>query len=313
MIITHKITMDLVKSGAMPRVEAVQNDRYSRNLAISLLADGKTWQIPTAAKATVSYRKSDGTGGCYDALEDGTKAWSISGNVLTVALASQVCTVPGCVELMVSLQKGENVLSTFTVCIVVQRNPGLQPISGDYYKVMGSLAESGWLPDCYLGTDEAGNVVEREAPDGVSLEQVEQVVAEYMAANPTDPGVNREEVEEAIEEYMQEHPVEAGATPEQAAQIEKNTRDIAALPLSVSDDGYTDITGLRRPTGISVVRDYDTITVTAQLQGEESRKHVITLDENDYPTKVVSDLVECAISWEGFADPAVAVWEGGSY
>ena len=85
------------------------------------------------------------------------------------------------------------------------------------------------------------------------------------------------------------------------------------FPVNVSADGYTNIEGIRRATSISTVRDNDTITITATLQGDETHTHVITLDENDYPTKIVSDRVECTFSWDGLTDPLVELWEGGSY
>lgn len=238
MIITSKITMDLVRQGGIPAVEVMQDDRYSRNLELSLYADGTAWTIPEKASAVVRFMKPDGTGGAYDSLPDGTAACSFTENVLAVALAPQVCTAPGLVRLTVALSREEIQLNTFTVELRVNKNPGLETHSEDYVKIAGTLADSGWMPNMYLGTDEEGNVVAMDAvlPDVVT----------------------------------------------------------------VAEDGYTDLTGLRQATNIAAVREGQTITVTTTVQGNVTHTDVITLNDDDYPVCVVSDGVECAVSWEGF-------------
>jgi len=238
MMITSKITMDLAGQGSIPTVEMMQDDRYSRNLELSLYADGAAWAIPEGASAVVRFMKPDGTGGAYDALPDGTAACAFSGNVLTAALAPQVCTAAGLVRLTVALMLGDAQLNTFTVELRVNRNPGLEAQSEDYVKIAGTLADSGWLPNMYLGTDDEGNVVAMDAvlPDVVT----------------------------------------------------------------VADDGYTDLAGLRQATGIKLEREGQTVTVTTTVQGGLSHTDVVTLDDNDYPVKVISDGVECTVSWEGF-------------
>lgn len=248
MIITHKINMDLSRVGISSSISVMQDDRYSRNLEYTLTENGAAWAIPDGATALIRYLKPDGTGGNYDALEDGTAAYTAEGNVLTVALAPQVCTVPGKVLLTVAVISGEAYLHTFTVTLMVQRNPGLAVSSENYFRISGALADSGWTPNMYLGTDENGNVVAVEIPDG------------------------------------------AGLTEEQAAKLD-------TITLS---DGYTDISGLRQATDITAVRDGQTITITTTVQGDVTHTDVVTLDDNDYPIKVVSDGVECTVSWEGF-------------
>lgn len=159
MIVTSKISMDLYRRGVTPRVDTVQDDKYSRNVEIALYAGGVALEMPEDTTALVRFAKPDSTGGTYDALPDGTAACSIGGNVVTVALAPQVCTTPGIVRLVVALISGDTQLHTFLFNVDVQPNPGLQVTSEGYYKVTGALADSGWEPNTYLGTDEDGNVV----------------------------------------------------------------------------------------------------------------------------------------------------------
>lgn len=72
------------------------------------------------------------------------------------------------------------------------------------------------------------------------------------------------------------------------------------IPVAVAEDGYTDITGLRKPTLIRAEREGKIITVTARLQGERDSISTIVLDDQDYPLSVISDGVECALEFVGF-------------
>ena len=167
MIITHKLQpMDLTHKQNTIRVDVVQDDKYSRDVEFTFTENGVAWQIPDGATAVVRYKKPDGTGGNYDTLPDGSTAYQINGNVLTVALAPQVCTVPGQVQLSVGLIHGNAEINTFSVNIIVQPNPGSTYQSEDYIKLSGAVPNSGWTPNMYLGTDASGNVVAKEGTSG---------------------------------------------------------------------------------------------------------------------------------------------------
>lgn len=133
MIITHKLKpMDLSQKQNTGRVDVVQGDKYSRNIEFTFMYNGSAWQIPNGTTAIVRYKKPDSTGGNYDTLPDGSIAYQINGNVLTVCLAPQVCTVPGIVQLSVGLIQGSAEINTFSINIVVQPNPGAKYQSEDY-------------------------------------------------------------------------------------------------------------------------------------------------------------------------------------
>lgn len=53
-------------------------------------------------------------------------------------------------------------------------------------------------------------------------------------------------------------------------------------------------------TNIDVVKSGNTITVTSTFDNSDPSTAVITLDDNDMPTKIVTDGAECALTWEGF-------------
>lgn len=194
MIITSKATMDLIQQSSVIVVNAVQDDRYSRNLEISMFCGGVAWNLPKDIGVLIRYGKEDGKGGEYDILPDGSTAWSIRENVLTVALAPQVLTAPGVVRLAVILTDGEMQLSTFTVLIYVQPSvhTGIAE-SEDYYRVTTYLmppatAEAGQFLRV-ASVDANGKVNALEATDlerlpgtGMDPEEVKQMVEQCVDA-----------------------------------------------------------------------------------------------------------------------------------
>lgn len=140
MNVTHKVSIDLLRPGIEPRINAVQDDKYSRSLEIALFSGGAAWEIPQDATAVIQYRKSDGNGGTYNTLPNGSSAYEISGNVITVALAPQVLNVAGIVLLSVKLTQGSKELNTFTVIMQVHPNPGSNiSVSEPYFNVPGLM------------------------------------------------------------------------------------------------------------------------------------------------------------------------------
>ena len=119
MTITHKLSIDLLRQENIAPIDAVQNDA-GRVLALMLHANGIPWVIPQGVEVKVRYRKSDGIGGEYNVLPNGSSAWSMDGNVLTIALAPQVLTTAGEVALSVLLTKEHAAIHTFDIRLQVQ-------------------------------------------------------------------------------------------------------------------------------------------------------------------------------------------------
>lgn len=153
----QKIPMDLAQPGGAPCAFAVQGDSGARQLALELRCDGRPWPVPADADLLIRYRSSDGTGGTYDSLTDGSRAWSAQGNVLTVMLAPQVCAVPGKAVLELTLIRGLQQLTTFRmgllVCGRLQEGEG----SDDYTNLAAWLAahqaEAASVTEADIGTD----------------------------------------------------------------------------------------------------------------------------------------------------------------
>lgn len=135
MIVTSKIRMDLANRGVVPVVYAVQSDEYSRNIELHLTSNGVALALDNATTVSISYEKPDGTRGIYDKMPDGGKAWSIEGNVVTVAIAPQALTVDGDVEMSVGLALNGATIHSFPVILKVDKLPGFGGISEDYIGV----------------------------------------------------------------------------------------------------------------------------------------------------------------------------------
>lgn len=133
MIVTQTIHMDLIHMDALPQIHTVQGDTCSRCVTVKLTADGKAWNPPIDATAAVRYRKSDGTGGHYATLPDGTAACSIRENCVSVMLAPQMLTVPGKVLVQVELVCREMILATFSMEILVEKDPAVGLIQSQNY------------------------------------------------------------------------------------------------------------------------------------------------------------------------------------
>jgi hypothetical protein len=164
MVISTEVKMDMMNKsmfGAPPRIKVMQNDRYSRNIVFTLFDGGVEWNIPTDAETVVRFSRKNGTGGNYSQMPDGTDACERENrsNVLTVRLAPAVTIAPGPVQVSVGIIIDDQEINTFSVVVDVEPNPGLSATSEGHYKILGSLPDSGWEPNMYLGTDENGNVV----------------------------------------------------------------------------------------------------------------------------------------------------------
>lgn len=118
MKLIQKITLDLAHRSRIATVDATRGDT-ARALEISLMNGIHPWEIPYGAAVVLSYRCADGSGGTYDTLADGTSAFSVEGNTLTVHLAPEVCAVPGTTQLQVTMVQGTQQLSTFCMDISV--------------------------------------------------------------------------------------------------------------------------------------------------------------------------------------------------
>ena len=126
-----KITVNLGYRDRTPIVEVVQGDS-GRALELTVLEGSRPWMVPLGAAVTVHYRCADGTEGIYDTLSDGTTAFSVEENRITVLLAEQVCAAAGKAGLQVCVISNGVQLTTFDVELQVAAAVMPPKPAGDY-------------------------------------------------------------------------------------------------------------------------------------------------------------------------------------
>ena len=84
-------------------MDVSQGDRMSRAVSCRLLDNGTPWLAPPATRVVVSYRLPDGTPGSYDTMPDGSAAWNILDNIVTVRLSDRLTVQSGTAELSIVL------------------------------------------------------------------------------------------------------------------------------------------------------------------------------------------------------------------
>lgn len=126
MKVTNKIKIHLDDLRMMPPIDVMQGDAYTRELEFSLYSGSEAWEVPEGVSVAVAYHGASGQG-IYDTLpDDTTKAYSVSGNVVTVHLIPQVAAVAGrtMVTVLFTDEKGKQ-LATFGVIVQVAPNPAI--------------------------------------------------------------------------------------------------------------------------------------------------------------------------------------------
>ena len=143
MIITHKLKMNMEEGEVAQRLEMPAGDVSTRSIEMLLYLRQSPWTIPQGVTVLIRYQKPDGTRGEYDTMPDGTAAWSVTDNVLTISVAPQVLTAVGNVALYAEMYLEEKVLRTFAVEIDVKapfgRSRWVGTTSQDYYYVTNVL------------------------------------------------------------------------------------------------------------------------------------------------------------------------------
>lgn len=178
MIITHRLKMNLEEGEILQRLEMPMGETNSREIELYLYANQKLWIVPEDATVVIRYRKPDGRMGEYDTLPDGTAAWSVYSNLLTLSVAPQVLTAAGTVILYAAIYQEEKMLQTFAVEILVKAPFEKGRISRvmaseDYFNVTNVLrgpvmAQEGQI--LAVGTvDAKGRVSGVEALDAATL------------------------------------------------------------------------------------------------------------------------------------------------
>jgi hypothetical protein len=79
------------------------------------------------------------------------------------------------------------------------------------------------------------------------------------------------------------------------------------LPINVTDDGYTEISGLRHITDISSELSGNTLTITQTFEGGTEVVDTIQLNDKGLPVSGIFDGVSCSMELLGFSTSSTAL------
>lgn len=155
MQVIQNISMDFTVHGITPKIYGKQDDSGSmRAVAISLYSGGEAYPLTKNTGFMLRYKTAAGAIGLYDVLPDGSSAFSVDGNTVTVSLVDQIFAMPGNVECELRVIEPETVvysgdtvtqtsgtISTWTWIVEVERsNVGDATIPSDYINVLSGYA-----------------------------------------------------------------------------------------------------------------------------------------------------------------------------
>lgn len=322
MDITHKIRIDLSIGGRHEVIYAVQGDKNSRVVKITLLDSGQAFVVPEGASGIVRYRRADGTGGNYDTTPAETAAVGFSGNVATVQIAPDVLAVPGIAQVAVAIVSDTAIIHTFVFQIDVQKNPSYNVTTDGGFYLSGALPDSGWEPYKYLGTDGNGKVIAKDAPSGgggvgqmvvtyddeVEPWQASHTAAEIISHIENGGGVILKQGTDDLISYAHLYGEFYGSvmffdvnttdnSTEMSIYTVHSTGEVTAEVFTMNGGTAQEEKGVKSYT---VTRAGQTITMVLTLDDDTKETHVLALDENDYPTSITVNGKTITGEWSGF-------------
>lgn len=190
MKITHSISLDFQRYTTSSQINVVQDDTYSRYVAVSLYDNVAEWPVPDGATIAVRFKKPDKTQGVYDTLPNGEVAYSIDGNVVTVGIAPQMLVAKGKVTASAVIYLGSVQLATFPFVLNVIENPAAgKSVSRDYYYLSTFAAVNeaiGDLNNLQTSTKESLVAAINELAQGTVTEaEIQKAVDAYLEKNGT--------------------------------------------------------------------------------------------------------------------------------
>lgn len=233
------IKMDLQQCGITPVIDAVQGESWSRDLEIELFSGKNAYHIPDNTAIIIRYKKADRTGGEYDTLPDGTPAWTVFRNRLTITLSDQAMTFPGKVLLTVSLVTAGTILSTFPIEVNVHASAQVSnAVSEDYFNLTGFLV----------------------APKNADVGQILQVssvdsqgkVTGLTTVNPETAGAGEadsEQIQRIVDAYLEENPPAQGEPGQDGISVTHSWSETVLTLNSASGTTSVDLQGKQGPQG----------------------------------------------------------------
>lgn len=139
MNIIHEISIDFQRPGVRPKIHIKENDLATRRIHILFFDGGEPYPVTVSTTtAVVCYAKSDGTSGVYDHIGEGDDAhqayqFDSNGKGVTIEIAPSMANGFGLIRCEVRLVAADQILSTFTFDIEVERSVTSGTRADDYF------------------------------------------------------------------------------------------------------------------------------------------------------------------------------------
>lgn len=141
--VTKEFTLDLTNPGLPMVLYAVKGEESVRKVTFNLYNGTTSYTIPSAASVSIAFVNTDGHKGVYKTLPNGSKAYEISGNSVSVILAPEVCTGYGTSLVQVNIYDTDGKkLKTWTLTVKLDAQvPDADDIqSKNYYTIQDDLS-----------------------------------------------------------------------------------------------------------------------------------------------------------------------------
>ena len=95
MVVTKTFEIDLVRNQIPSKMSCMAGDANSREIRYILFADGMSYNVPSGVNLKIAYEKPDGKKGFYSQLSNGTDAYEINENRITITINADILAKPG--------------------------------------------------------------------------------------------------------------------------------------------------------------------------------------------------------------------------
>lgn len=191
--VTKEFRLDLTNPGLPIVLYAVRGEESVRKVTFNLYNGTTPYTIPSAASVSIAFVNTDGHKGVYKTLPDGSKAYEISDNSVSVILAPEVCTGYGTSLMQVNIYDTDGKkLKTWTLTVMLDTQvPDADDIqSKNYYTIQDDLSFlEARLNNLVVGNTKDNEVIDARVDyDGVTHESLGAAVRNVTGKLKEDLG-----------------------------------------------------------------------------------------------------------------------------
>lgn len=188
MRIEHNVRVDFQRPGVRPVIRVAEGDAGTRFIVVDLYNGDQPYSVGTGVTGVVKYAKTDGHSGVYDTLDEGeaTERAAVvfhdSSRQAVVELATNICKGFGLVAVIVQFIKDAEILTTFPVDVIVERDPTDGTRAEDFFSFRA-------MEELYAAVDKAVHDA-AAAATSYTLPILEHVDGKFINSSTGGEGTN---------------------------------------------------------------------------------------------------------------------------